>query len=111
MQVENFKFLLVGEVVYECELTDDLEVAELGFGCGCVDLAHVSSPVFFLHVRNVQVPRPVVFVRDCDPGVPCDDVTVNCKDGRLFKVHPSHLKTSSGRHERVVHLRKAPLQV
>lgn len=42
-----------------------------------VHLTHVPAPVFFVHVSNVQIPRPVIIVGERDPGILGDDVVVD----------------------------------
>lgn len=75
--------------------TNNMHISELCLRCDCVDLAHVASLIFLLHIVYMQVPGPVfvVFVvRNADARISRYHVVMNCQDCRLLKVHPRYLQ-------------------
>lgn len=76
-------------------LTDNMQIPELGFGCHCVYLTHVSSLVLLLHIGDVQEPGFVLIVLvmcHWDSRIPSNYVIMHSQYCRLLEVHPSHLQ-------------------
>ena len=73
------------------ELTDDVQVCRLRLGLSRVDLAEVTSAIGFLDVVEMQIPRPMVFVRNAHPGVARNHVIVHRQYCRSLKMDARYL--------------------
>lgn len=57
-------------------ITDNVEISGLRFGRYRIELTHVFASVRFLHVINMQIPRPMLIVGHRYPRIPCNHVTI-----------------------------------
>lgn len=84
-----------------------MQISELRFRLDRIDLAHVPSLVFLLHVVYVQEPRPMLIVRDTYPRIPRYHVVVDGQNRRLLEVHPRDLQKQK---RKTVYVQHAQLQ-
>lgn len=79
------------------QLTDNMNISELCFGCDRVDLAHVSSMIFFLDIVYMKKPCSMLIMfimRYWDPWIPSDYMIVNGQNCWLFEMYPGNLQKS-----------------
>lgn len=72
-----------------------MNIAKLCFRCDSVDLAHVSSVVFFFDIVYVKEPCAmlIMFIMcNTDPWISGDYVVVYGQNCWLFKMNPCHLQ-------------------
>ncbi|KAJ8883687.1 hypothetical protein PR048_015541 [Dryococelus australis] len=74
--------------LWTISISPDLLLHDVG-----VDLAHVAAAVRLLHLADVQPPRVVQVVRDCDARVVRDHLAVEREDRLVLRSQPSHLPT------------------
>lgn len=76
-----------------------MHIAELCFCGDRIDLAHISSFIFFLYVVNMQKPCPmlIVFIMcNADTWISCDYMIVHGQNGWLLEMDPRHLFLDTG---------------
>lgn len=69
-----------------------MQIPKLSLSSNGINLAHVTTFVFFLDVADMQEPRPVLVVGDANARVSRDDVIMHGQNGGLLEMHPGHLE-------------------
>lgn len=77
---------------YMCILTDHLQVPLSTPHRVCVHLTHVPTPILFVHVSNMQIPRSVIIIGERYPGVLGNNVVVNGQNRLSVYSDPCDLK-------------------
>ena len=72
-------------------LTFYFQTSDLFLHLSCVDLAHVASAVFFLHLFYDQTPSLLFVMGYFDSSIMSNHFLVQCENGLITSLYPSNL--------------------
>lgn len=76
---------------HEIVLTDHLQVSLSTSHRVRVDLTHVPSPIFLVHISDVQIPWPMIVIGKSYPRILGNNVVVNRQNRLSVHTDPSNL--------------------